>query len=601
MRKEERVNQSGPSEAPGGAASIHPGRAGRAVGQGAVSGAVPAGAPGAVEARENLLVPGLMRWPADPARPVISLRGVVKRFGDRKVLDGLDLDIHTGLTTVIAGASGSGKSVLLKLMNGLVLPDEGQVLLFGEDTRAVGPARLLELRKRVTMMFQSYALLDSLTVEQNVAFPVSENTDMPWSQILERVRELLVMLELGHALKKTPAELSGGMRKRVSLARAVISNPEVVLFDEPTTGLDPVMIDLVDKLLIDTKRRFGITSVVISHDMTSASQLADRLAMLEGGRISVLGPVDEVVARKASPLVEVFFESIGRLESHGAATRSAKLLWEPERRGGEPEPPVVRLTGVEKSFGPHKVLHGVDLFVPERKITVLIGGSGSGKSVIMKHIIGLMRADKGRVEVFGQDLGALSAAQALKLRERFGMVFQGAALLDALSVRDNVAFPLRERGLKKAEVDARVDEVLEQLKLADIGRRMPDEISAGQRKRTGLARALATKPGLIIYDEPTTGQDPVLTRYLDDMIVEAQSLFDITSLVVSHDMPSAFRIAHQIAMLHEGRIVAAETPDGLKVVSDPLVRRFIYAGTEEGERAAREVEARGLARRPADF
>lgn len=551
--------------------------------------------------RENLLVPGIVRWPADPARPVISLRGVVKRFGERRVLDGLDLDIHTGLTTVIAGASGSGKSVLLKLMNGLLLPDEGQVLLFGEDTKAVGPARLLELRKRVTMMFQSYALLDSLTVEQNVAFPVSENTEMPWPEILGRVRELLVMLDLGHALKKTPAELSGGMRKRVSLARAVISNPEVVLFDEPTTGLDPVMIDLVDKMLIDTKRRFGITSVVISHDMTSASQLADRLAMLEGGRISVMGPVDEVVAKKASPLVEVFFESIGRLESHGAATRPARLLWEPGRRGADVEAPVVRLTGVEKSFGPHKVLHGVDLFVPERKITVLIGGSGSGKSVIMKHIIGLMRADAGRVEVFGQDLGALSPAQALKLRERFGMVFQGAALLDALSVRENVAFPLRERGLNKADVDARVDEVLEQLRLADIAKRMPDEISAGQRKRTGLARALATKPGLIIYDEPTTGQDPVLTRYLDDMIVEAQTLFDITSLVVSHDMPSAFRIAHQIAMLHEGRIVAAETPEGLKVVSDPLVRRFIYAGTEEGERAAREVEARGLAKRPADF
>lgn len=575
MGKEEQVHRPGPHEAPEPLASTR------------------------LEVRDNLLLPGVARWPADPSRPVIALKGVVKRFGERKVLDGLDLEIHTGKTTVIAGASGSGKSVLLKLMNGLLLPDEGQVLLFGEDTRGVSPARLLELRKRITMMFQSYALLDSLTVEQNVAFPVSENTDMPWSTILERVRELLTMLDLGHALKKVPAELSGGMRKRVSLARAVISNPEVVLFDEPTTGLDPIMIDLVDKLLIDTRTRFGITSVVISHDMTSASQLADQLAMLEGGRISTIGTVAEVLAKKASPLVEVFFESIGRLEASEKVTtqREASLIWKP----GEGERPVVRLEKVEKSFGAAKVLHGVDLFVPEKKITVLIGGSGSGKSVIMRHIIGLMKADSGRVEVFGQDLATLNPAELLKMRERFGMVFQGAALLDAMTVRNNIAFPLRERGLKKADVDVRVDEVLEQLRLSDIAGRMPDEISAGQRKRTGLARALATRPDLIIYDEPTTGQDPVLTRYLDDMIVEAQSLFDITSLVVSHDMPSAFRIAHQIAMLHEGRILAAETPAGLKQVSDPLVRRFIYAGTDEGERAALEVQKRGLAKRPVDF
>ncbi len=553
---------------------------------------------GAASTRENLLAPSQPRWEADPARPVISLRGVVKRFGDRVVLDGLDLDIPTGLTTVVAGASGSGKSVLLKLMNGLMLPDEGQVLLFGEDTREAGPHRLLELRKRVTMMFQSYALLDSLTVEQNIAFPLSENTDIPYKTILERVHELLALLDLKNAGKKLPAELSGGMRKRVSLARAVISNPEVVLFDEPTTGLDPVMIDFVDRLLIDTRRRFGITSVVISHDMTSASHLADRLAMLEGGRITAYGPVKEVIARKESPLVEVFFESVGRLGSNGdSALRTAKKIWSL----GPGEREVVRLEGVEKSFGDQKVLKSVDLVVPEHKITVLIGGSGSGKSVIMKHIIGLMRADAGRVIVFGEDLSTLSSRALLKVRERFGMVFQGAALLDAMSIRDNVAFPLRERGHSKADVNAITDSTLEKLKLADIGQRMPSEVSAGQRKRTGLARAIVGEPALIIYDEPTTGQDPVLTRYLDDMIVEAQELFKLTTLVVSHDMPSAFRIAHQIAMLQEGRILAAETPDGLREVADPLVRRFIFAGTPEGERAAREVEKGGLARSLAEL
>ncbi len=550
--------------------------------------------------RRNLLVPDVPRWTADPARPVISLRGVHKRYGDRVVLKDLDLDIHTGLTTVIAGTSGSGKSVLLRLMNGLVLPDEGEVRIFGENTRDMTEARLLEMRKRLTMMFQSYALLDSLTVEQNIAFPISENTNLPYDDILKRVRELLELLDLGTAGKKLPAELSGGMRKRVSLARAVISNPEVVLFDEPTTGLDPVMIDFVDRLLVDTRKRYGITSVVISHDMTSTMKLADRLAMLEDGRIAAYGTLDEVLGPKKTPLVEVFFADVGRLAKASGQVEqehATQRVW----RLREGETALAKLEGVHKTFGNHKVLNGVDLVVPKERITVLIGGSGSGKSVIMKHIIGLFRPDSGRIEVFGKNLPDLSDAELIKLRERYGMVFQGAALLDAMTLRENVDFPLVERGLSKSDVRVRSDEILEKLKLHDIADRMPSEVSAGQRKRTGLARALVGRPELIIYDEPTTGQDPILTRYLDDMIVEAQDLFEITSLVVSHDMPSAFRIAHQIAMLHEGRILAAENPEDLQRVQDPLVRRFIFAGTPEGEQAALEVQRRGLARPSAEL
>jgi len=539
--------------------------------------------PSPIEQRTNLLLPDEPRWPRDPERPVIQLRGVRKAFGDDVVLDGLDLDIHTGLTTVITGESGSGKSVLLKLMNGLMLPDEGEVLLFGEDTRRVPTDRLLTLRKRVTMMFQSYALLDSVTVRDNVAFPLAQNTRLARRRIVGLVDELLAMLGLADAGGKLPAELSGGMKKRVSLARAVISNPEVVLFDEPTTGLDPIMIAFVDDLIRETRARFGITSVIISHDMTSTLTLADRLAMLEGGRISTYGTVDEVLA-SGRELVSVFFGGAGRLDRGAApeAARPAPTIW--SLAPGEEA--IAELRGVHKRFGVHHVLRGVDLVVPRDRITVLIGGSGSGKSVIMKHIIGLLRPDEGTVSVFGEDLAALGPGELLKLRERFGMVFQGAALLDALSVRDNVEFPLRERGHRRAFVRERADEVLEKLRLTDITQRMPVDLSAGQRKRVGLARALATRPELIIYDEPTTGQDPVLTRYLDDMIVEAQALFGITSLVVSHDMPSAFRVADQIAMLADGEILAAGTPDELARSEDLRVRRFIYAGTPEGERAA---------------
>ena len=575
----------------------------------------------------NLLLPDEPRWAVDPERPVIRMRGVHKGFGGHAILRGVDLDIPTGQTTVIAGESGSGKSVLLKLMNGLLLPDEGEVLLFGEDTRLVSPARLLALRKRVTMMFQNYALMDSLTVRENVAFPVYENTSMRWRDVAVLVDELLAQLGLADAGAKLPSELSGGMKKRVSLARAVISNPEVVLFDEPTTGLDPVMIAFVDEMIRDTRERFGITSVIISHDMTSTLNLADRLAMLEDGRISVAGPLDEVLA-SGRPLVSVFFSGVGRLErgdgatpddardrtvgapaaarpdarpdaarvggatgSAGSAAGTAQTLW----RLGPGEEALAVLEGVEKRFGAQQVLRGVSLVVPKHRITVLIGGSGSGKSVIMKHIIGLMRPDAGEIRVFGLDLGRLSPTELLRLRERYGMVFQGAALLDALSVWDNVAFPLRERGLAKAEVRARTDEMLDKLRLGELAARMPASLSNGQKKRVGLARAMVTRPELIIYDEPTTGQDPVLTRYLDDMIVEAQALFPITSLVVSHDMPSAFRVADQIAMLDRGRILAADTPAGLLEVQDPRVRRFIFAGTPEGDRAAAQVEAQAEA------
>jgi phospholipid/cholesterol/gamma-HCH transport system ATP-binding protein len=546
--------------------------------------------------RTNYLLPDVARWPKDPDKPVIRLRGVVKRFDDHVVLDGLDLDLHTGLTTVICGQSGSGKSVLLKLMNGLLLPDEGTVELFGQDTRSLGVRQLIELRKRVSMMFQSYALMDSFTVHENIAFPIYENTSMRWKEISPLVRELLELLDLADAGNKMPSELSGGMKKRVSLARAVVSNPEVVLFDEPTTGLDPVMIEFVDDMIVKTRERYGITSVVISHDMTSTLRLADRIAMLDGGKIVAYGSVDEVLKSDAD-IVKVFFEGADRVRGLGGSTGGAKpgagaavaVAEAPAPAVPEGEIPAVEVIDLHKSFGEHKVLTGVSIAMPKHSITVLIGGSGSGKSVIMKHIIGLFRPDSGVVKIFGTDLATLDTDAMLALRTRFGMLFQGAALLDSLSVRENVSFPLWERGMKHSDVRREADAIMEQLRIADIAKRYPSSISNGQRKRVGLARAIVTKPEIMIYDEPTTGQDPIMTRYVDDMIVEAQRLFDITSLVVSHDMASAFRIGDRVAMLHRGEIRAYGTPEEVRANPDPWVRRFIYAGTPEGERASHEL------------
>jgi len=213
---------------------------------------------------------------------------------------------------------------------------------------------------------------------------------------------------------------------------------------------------------------------------------------------------------------------------------------------------------------------------------VIIGASGSGKSVIIKHIMGLFKPTSGEIRMFGQDIVPMKDLALNEVRKHFGLLFQNAALLDWLTVYDNVAFPLRERGgVGKQEIADRVVDILERLNISDIMHRMPSEISAGQRKRVGLARAIVMKPEIMIYDEPTTGQDPLRTRDIDDMIQQTQERFEITSIVISHDMSSTFRIAHMIAMLYHGRIVAYGSPAELRASPDEHVQRFIHAGTVE--------------------
>jgi ABC-type transporter Mla maintaining outer membrane lipid asymmetry ATPase subunit MlaF len=243
---------------------------------------------------------------------------------------------------------------------------------------------------------------------------------------------------------------------------------------------------------------------------------------------------------------------------------------------------VVELVGVHKRFGDQHVIKEVDLQLHPKRISVLIGGSGSGKSVIIKHVMGLFKADEGEVRVFGKDITPMNEHELESVRRRVGLLFQHAALLDWLTVEENVAFPLLERRqLSRKQVREKVEETLERLHIIDIRARLPGAISNGQRKRVGLARAIVTQPEIMIYDEPTTGQDPLRTRQVDDMIQEAQETFDITSIVISHDMASTFRIAHTIALLDQGRIAAYGTPDQVRASTDPYVRKFIYAGQVE--------------------
>jgi len=526
--------------------------------------------------RKNLLLPDSQRWPLDPAQPVIELDDVSVSFGDNHVLRGLNLKVIPGQTTVVVGRSGSGKSILLKLMIGLMKPTRGRVVVFGKDLATCTPIELLELRKRMGMLFQNYALFDALTVDENVGFSLLENSELPQREIAGLTHGLISILNLTGNEQLLPAELSGGMRKRVSLARALIANPEVVLFDEPTTGLDPIMIAAVDDMIALAKDQYQITSVIISHDMASTQRLADHVAFLHDGKIIFNGTYDQLV-HSALPPIQAFVE--------GARTsrlsRSAEDH-EPHAPAAAPitDTPVVELVGVFKQFNGKDVLRGVDLAIYPRRTTVIIGASGSGKSVIIKHIMGLFKPDRGEIRVFGQDIVPMKDLALNDMRKHFGLLFQNAALLDWLSVYDNVAFPLHERGeVHGAALRERVVDILERLNIADIMHRMPSEISAGQRKRVGLARAIVVKPEIMIYDEPTTGQDPLRTRDIDDMIQQTQERFDITSIVISHDMSSTFRIAHMIAMLYKGKIVAFGSPAELRASTDEHVQRFIHAGS----------------------
>ena len=523
-------------------------------------------------------------WTADDG-PVIRLENVSKSFGDNHVIQGMSFDIQVGRTTVIMGESGSGKSVLIKLMNGLLVPDEGRVLLFGKDTREISSRQLMKLRTKIGTLFQNYALFDSMKVAENVAFALVERMGMGRGKAKAKAMELLTTLGLGDVGDLLPSEISGGMKKRVSLARAIITNPEVMLYDEPTTGLDPVMIEFVDDMIVDTRERFGVTSVIISHDMASVFKLADYVAMIEGGKIIFEGLPEAARTSQVESLRNFIDSGTSRLEDLDddeaePLPETASLAWD-----DLPEPeaePLVRVKNLHKQFGKREVLRGINMYVLPNKITTIIGGSGSGKSVTMKHVLGLFQATSGLVEVFGQDVGKLSEKDLLRMRQKFGMLFQGAALFDFMSVLDNVAFPMMERPrnkLGKKEAREKASEVLRKLRIEELGPKSPDAISNGQRKRVGLARAIASEPKILIYDEPTTGLDPIMTRYVNDMIVEAQEEFHITALVVSHDMASTFRISHQVAMLYLGRIIAFGTPEQVMASRHPKVEEFIFAGS----------------------
>lgn len=236
---------------------------------------------------------------------IIGLRDVHKSFGSLTVLDGVSLDFQRGKTTVIIGPSGTGKSVLLKHIVGLLAPDQGTVLFEGRAIDKLTPNELVEVRKQFGFLFQMSAMFDSMSVHDNICFPLVEHKRMTPRQRDEQCEKVLRMVGLPGAGEKMPADLSGGMRKRAALARAIVLEPKVVLYDEPTTGLDPITSDLINELMITLARRLGITSIVVTHDMHSANKIADRIVMLSGGKVIADAP-PQAFAKIDSDIVQRF-------------------------------------------------------------------------------------------------------------------------------------------------------------------------------------------------------------------------------------------------------------------------------------------------------
>ena len=243
---------------------------------------------------------------------------------------------------------------------------------------------------------------------------------------------------------------------------------------------------------------------------------------------------------------------------------------------------MIEIVNLKKGFGKQRVLNGLNLRVLNKELVAVIGQSGGGKSVLLKHLIGIIRPDEGKILIEGVDITGVGGKELDRVREKLGVVFQEGALFDSLTIYDNIAFPLREKTrMEKYEIDARVIQGLEDVGLREMGDKYPAEISGGMKRRVALARALITEPAIVLFDEPTTGLDPIISSSIHRLITKTHKKYGFTGLIISHEIPEIFDVADKIAMLYNGTIIETGTPEEFRNSDNPYVRQFI-SGSLEG-------------------
>lgn len=241
---------------------------------------------------------------------------------------------------------------------------------------------------------------------------------------------------------------------------------------------------------------------------------------------------------------------------------------------------MIKIIDLHKSFDGKRVLNGVNLEILDGEIMVIMGGSGAGKTVLIKHMMGLLKPDRGKIYVDDIEITSLKEEELFRIVRLFGMVFQSAALFDSMTVEENIKFGLERLGLPPDEIERRVRDSLERVDLPGIEKLMPAQLSGGMKKRVGLARAIALRPKILLYDEPTTGVDPIRADSINKLIVKMRDSLGVTSVIITHDIVSAFRVADRIAMLHDGRIIEIGTPDEIRSSPNPIVQQFIKGESE---------------------
>ena len=532
---------------------------------------------------------------------MIELQQVSKSFGSNAVLKNITLSARAGEFIAVVGYSGSGKSTLMNLMAGLILPDEGKVLMEGVEVKNPSPERGL--------VFQNYSLLPWLTVRENIALAVNEIfSSETKDERTARVEEAIAMVKLSHAATKLPRELSGGMKQRVSVARTLAIKPKVLLLDEPLSALDALTRSVLQDQILEIREQTGQTIILITNDVDEALYMADRIIPLSTGPGATFGPEELVPAphpRSRAELLKTpgMLEArerivnylLGQRKDAATQTESTALpadMWPIDITGVQPvfglrryrtkeeeqdtlrsagirpqpakhtfmDPGFVEISQLSKSFGKQEVVAEFNLKVKRGEFVSIIGHSGCGKSTVLSMVAGLLDSSSGGMILDRQEITGAGPDR--------GMVFQSPCLLPWMTALENVMLGVKQVYYHRSPAE-RLElctHFLELLGLADAMHKKPSDLSQGMRQRVGLARAFALQPKVLLLDEPFGMLDKLTKIELQDVLLNLRERTGTTALMVTHDVDEAIYLSDRVVMMSDGpsatvaEILAIEFP-----------------------------------------